>query len=117
MWGQGGTSQRTYKSRFGSVQKLSQQREEFAPAHGLIVADVVHCAKLGAGLCRKHGGDAVIDVDQVEPAVGIGLDRLASMHCFLPKQTTGAVDAGEAEHDRVRQARPEQLFCGQHDLS
>ena len=53
----------------------------------------------------EHDSSCVFDVDQVQIAVGGGVDRIAAPQCVGSRNSIGPVDARQSQDDRPRAER------------
>ena len=68
-------------------------------------ADVVRFAWRPARFRTQHRGSPVGNVDEVQPLVRVADEWFALQNRLFAKQSIRAVEAGEAEDDRVRTLR------------
>ena len=75
---------------------------------GAIVADEPGASGQAATVRGDHGGDGVLDVDQIEPGLGISRKgRAVSELLNASDQSSRAVDSGKAEYLGTRSFAPQ----------
>ncbi len=83
-----------------SAGKLGQCLVVGATSSGFAGGEVHECWRAGAAGGVEERADDIIDVNQVEPVVGVSWDGALFMQVLQSaEQSAGAVDAGEAEDD------------------
>ena len=95
--------------------KLGQSFVVGAACGGFAGSEVHECWRAGAAGGVEERADDIIDVNQVEPVIGVRWDGALFVQVLQSaEQSAGAVDAGEAENDGCVSERQavlsEQLF-------
>ena len=98
------------KSRRRCVEEFGQECVKVATRYGFIIGDEVSLSGLGLGFGSDDGIGSIVDMDQIEPFLGITHQRLTREEGRLPQQTIGAINARETQDHGIGPSTTEQLL-------
>ena len=83
----------------------------------MIVADKISRARHAATLAGQHGGNGVVDVNQVEPGIGVAFWKLARAQRLDPgDDSSRTVDPRQTKYVGLRNFFMQQAFGIETDL-